>query len=188
MRKETQTMKDNDATPPEGAVLLPISFTPPPKGFIGWRIDVNEATDNPQWVGPKRWHGADRFNGCRYAAPEGSEVVRLNTPESETPRSHVPDMAQQLTRIYEDRVVSETPRTDAHVKSLKKTPDCFCEADFARQLELENRRLRDALYDMVAVAKADGWKEATTGRQIILKAAEEALAGRGNNLPGSSGL
>lgn len=38
------------------------------------------------------------------------------------------------------------------------------------------RVLRDALYDMVAVAKADGWREATTGRQIILKAAESALA------------
>lgn len=35
------------------------------------------------------------------------------------------------------RQEGETPRTDAHVKRMTKTPDCFCESDFARSLERE---------------------------------------------------
>lgn len=30
-----------------------------------------------------------------------------------------------------------TPRTDKNVTKLSKTPDCFCEAEHARQLERE---------------------------------------------------
>jgi len=40
---------------------------------------------------------------------------------------------------------SDTPRTDANVASLAKTPDCFCEADFARQLERELSAAREEI-------------------------------------------
>ena len=37
-----------------------------------------------------------------------------------------------------------TPRTDANVAALTKAPDCYCEAEFARQLERENQTFRAA--------------------------------------------
>ena len=37
--------------------------------------------------------------------------------------------------------MNDTPLTSANVASLSKTPDCFCEAEFARNLE---RRTNDA--------------------------------------------
>lgn len=62
-----------------------------------------------------------------------------------------------------------------------------------REVEAANRRLErdadamrariecdaellEALEDMVKVARADGWHEATTGRQLILKGACEAIS------------
>lgn len=36
--------------------------------------------------------------------------------------------------------------------------------------------LLEALEDMVKIARADGWQEATTGRQLILQGACEAIA------------
>lgn len=38
-----------------------------------------------------------------------------------------------------------TPLTDANVAKLPKTPDCFCEADFARDLERKLAEAREAL-------------------------------------------
>lgn len=41
-----------------------------------------------------------------------------------------------------------TPLTDANVASLAKSPDCFCEADFARRLELDRAALMEALENL----------------------------------------
>lgn len=39
----------------------------------------------------------------------------------------------------------------------------------------EIERLRTALHDMIVVAERDGWASAMTGRDLILRAAREAL-------------
>lgn len=41
---------------------------------------------------------------------------------------------------------------------------------------MSEQKMREALADMVAVARAEGWAEAQTGRQIVLRAAEEAIS------------
>jgi len=48
--------------------------------------------------------------------------------------------------------------------------------DYAEALEAENKRLREALSDMVVVAEKCEWDKALTGRDLILRAARAALA------------
>lgn len=46
------------------------------------------------------------------------------------------------------------------------------------RLESENRELREALQNLVSFAKACNWDKYTTGRQILIRDAEQALAKR----------
>ena len=58
--------------------------------------------------------------------------------------------------------MNDTPRTDAEVfKPLAEAGEAVW-AEFARQLERENKRLREALLELVAYAKPfmrDEWQE-----------------------------
>jgi len=76
----------------------------------------------------------------------------------------------------------ETPLTDANVAKLTKTPDCFCEADFARDLERRANeaefradQAEGALALLDKVAKAAGFENST---EAILRGEKAEAKGK----------
>ena len=179
-------MSQHDATPPEGGVILGMggTFRVPGNGFQGWTM-IPERSG--LWISGYKL-GKNRI--CLYAAPEGSEVVRMNRkpcadPNCDDGRTWVTDLEGQPKRIdcgCENTPESETPRRNPVRAFLgsETLPEkkYVLESDYdsrLRQLERENRRLRGILKE------AHSFTRGFSGRKVdkINKRLEEALAGRG---------
>jgi hypothetical protein len=75
------------------------------------------------------------------------------------------DKAGVVMRKAADRIQQLVRERDAAIAALPAAP-----------IDALVKRLCVAAQDMVTVARQDGWAEATTGRQIILRAVQDALA------------
>jgi hypothetical protein len=76
-----------------------------------------------------------------------------------------------LEAVIDAKLVAE-----AKVQALEAERDAAIAALPAAPIDALVKRLCVAAQDMVTVARQDGWAEATTGRQIILRAVQDALA------------
>lgn len=76
-----------------------------------------------------------------------------------------------LEAVIDAKLVAE-----AKVQALEAERDAAIAALPAAPVDAQVKRLCVAAQKMVTLARQDGWAEATTGRQIILRAVQDALA------------
>lgn len=114
-------------------------------------------------------------------ADSGEEVERLTKRVDELTCHYAKDFAEDDTAIKAlctpFGIEDAYPSIPGDHGRFKSAAECVEElAGMLTASQDRERRLREALAQMIVVAKFEEWDMATTGRQIILAAGEQALA------------